>query len=135
MAYHHRTSAINAAYELYLAEADDIQRVLVDAWASTNDPTARANANEDAAADYSIAAEAYAAVVDAGTLVAQDLYDWRERTAAISGSDLHDLFRALCNGEPSPRGATVIDGERLRVVAACNDGIAEDARRFLEATA
>jgi len=69
------------------------------------------------------------------TTTAQNMYDWRERTAAISGSDLHDLFRALCDGEPSPRGATVIDGERLRVVASGNDGIAEDARRFLEATA
>jgi hypothetical protein len=51
-------------------------------------------------------------------LTTQELYDARETDAAISGSDLHDLFRAVCDGEPSPSGHTHISRERLRAYAA-----------------
>lgn len=47
---------------------------------------------------------------------AQVLYDERERAAAISGSDLHDLFRAVC-GDPSPSGRVLISRDRLRAYA------------------
>lgn len=36
-------------------------------------------------------------------ITAQDLYDWREATAAISGTDLHRLFQDIL-GDPSPAG-------------------------------
>jgi hypothetical protein len=48
---------------------------------------------------------------------AQDLYDWRERTAEISGSDLHELFRELLDGEPSPEGARPISVKKLGELA------------------
>lgn len=49
---------------------------------------------------------------------AQELYDYREQTAMISGTDLHDLFRAVCGGEPSPAGQTPIDPIKLAAAAA-----------------
>lgn len=47
---------------------------------------------------------------------AQDLYDWREEFAQISGSELHEVFRSVC-GEPSPAGRTEIDPQALREYA------------------
>lgn len=47
-------------------------------------------------------------------MIAQVLYDTRENTAQISGSDLHILFYAIC-GEPSPAGRTEIDVNMLAV--------------------
>lgn len=49
-------------------------------------------------------------------LTAQELYDERERNALISGTDLHDLFRLLCDGEPSPSGRTEIDRKKIMEV-------------------
>lgn len=46
-------------------------------------------------------------------LIAQDLYDCRELIGEISGNELHSLFRDLA-GEPSPKGATVVDRDALR---------------------
>lgn len=43
---------------------------------------------------------------------AQVLYDWREKTEDVTGNDLHAMFRYVC-GEPSPKGNTEIDLERL----------------------
>jgi hypothetical protein len=40
---------------------------------------------------------------------AQRLYDLREATGFISGNDLHELFRELCEGEPSPSGYTPVE--------------------------
>ena len=42
-------------------------------------------------------------------ILAQDLYDLREATGFISGTDLHDLFRELCDGEPSPSGKIPVE--------------------------
>ena len=47
------------------------------------------------------------------TITAQHLYDRRERLGEISGADLHDLFRLLCDGEPSPVGRTPITRKAL----------------------
>lgn len=49
----------------------------------------------------------------------QDLYDWREATAEISGTDLHYLFQDLV-GDLSPSGRIVLDIERLRELAETN---------------
>jgi hypothetical protein len=51
------------------------------------------------------------------TITAQQLYDLRERDGEIDGNDLHELFRAVCDGEPSPSGATQIDPVRLTAYA------------------
>lgn len=48
---------------------------------------------------------------------AQELYDYREESGAISGEDLHELFRLLCDGEPSPSGKTEILPESLTAIA------------------
>lgn len=45
-------------------------------------------------------------------MIAQVLYDKRETSAQISGSDLHILFYAVC-GEPSPAGRTEIEISKL----------------------
>ena len=45
---------------------------------------------------------------------AQDLYDWREATEKISGLDLHDIFRAVCDGEPSPSGYAIVSRDKLK---------------------
>ncbi len=50
-------------------------------------------------------------------LIAQSLYDYREESGMISRTELHDLFRAVCNGEPSPSRRTAIDPARLRAYA------------------
>lgn len=65
----------------------------------------------------------------ASTFTAQKLYDWREETAAISGSDLHTLFHELV-GDPSPAGRTPISLEKL--IALAESGY-EDARVALAA--
>lgn len=44
---------------------------------------------------------------------AQALYQERERSEIISGSDLHEIFRDLCDGEPSPSGFYKIPVERI----------------------
>lgn len=41
------------------------------------------------------------------TVFAQDLYDLREATGFVSGTDLHDAFTELV-GEPSPKGKTLV---------------------------
>lgn len=41
-------------------------------------------------------------------ITAQMIYDLRELTGFASGVDLHDLFRAICDGEPSPSGKVEI---------------------------
>jgi hypothetical protein len=46
------------------------------------------------------------------TITAQDLYDTREAFGAISGTDLHALFGAVC-GERAPIGRTPIDTAAL----------------------
>lgn len=46
-------------------------------------------------------------------ITAQALYDERDAHAQISGTDLHEVFRALLDGEPSPAGATPIDVDAL----------------------
>jgi hypothetical protein len=51
-------------------------------------------------------------------ITAQDLYDRRDERGEISGTDLHEMFRKLLDGEPSPRGRTVIDPARIEKVAA-----------------
>lgn len=50
-------------------------------------------------------------------ITAQELYDRRERLGEITGADLHTIFRALCDGEPSPVGRTEISLEALRAHA------------------
>ena len=40
-------------------------------------------------------------------MTAQQLYDWRDETGAISGTDLHMLFQELI-GDPSPSGHVAI---------------------------
>ncbi len=59
---------------------------------------------------------------------AQVLYDVREETACISGTDLHNVFRLLFDGEPSPRGAATFQLSRLVDMA---DGGNEDAQELL----
>lgn len=44
---------------------------------------------------------------------AQDLYDIRDITACISGTDLHETFRVLFDGEPSPSGKATITAHEL----------------------
>lgn len=51
------------------------------------------------------------------TTTAQVLYDARDQYAIISGLELHDLFRAVCGGEPSPAGRTPISVAALRQAA------------------
>mgnify|MGYP000859624637 CR=1 FL=1 len=51
------------------------------------------------------------------TITAQALYDWRDRTGAISGTELHQLFQTL-TGDPSPRGRTPIFLAALAMLAA-----------------
>lgn len=65
----------------------------------------------------------------ASTLTAQKLYDWREETAVISGTELAQLFQEL-TGEPSPVGRTPISLSKLIDLAA--DGY-DDARLALAA--
>lgn len=64
-------------------------------------------------------------------MTAQQLYDWREETSAISGMDLHMLFQELV-GDPSPRGKTEIDVDKLRDLA--EQGY-KDAQAVLDALA
>lgn len=45
-------------------------------------------------------------------ITAQTLYDLRDETEMIDGTGLHALFTFLC-GEPSPRGATLVDTRKL----------------------
>lgn len=55
-------------------------------------------------------------------MTAQDLYDRREEWGEISGTDLHELFQAVC-GDPSPSGRTRIDVGALAAYAAdCRAG-------------
>jgi hypothetical protein len=49
------------------------------------------------------------------TITTQNLYDWREETEAISGTDLQRLFERIC-GEPSPAGATPVNWDVLNTV-------------------
>lgn len=49
-----------------------------------------------------------------GTIRAQALYNLREATGFISGTDLHELFRDTCDGEPSPSGYTEISLEAVQ---------------------
>jgi hypothetical protein len=46
-------------------------------------------------------------------ITAQALYDEREEFARISGTDLHDVFRFLLDGEPSPAGDMPISRAKL----------------------
>lgn len=46
-------------------------------------------------------------------LRAQALYDLRSVTGFCSGTDLHELFRAVCTGEPSPSGHELVERSRL----------------------
>lgn len=62
-------------------------------------------------------------------ITAQVLYDARDQYAIISGLELHDLFRAVCGGEPSPAGRTPISIAALRQAAA---EMGEDYPRFVE---
>jgi hypothetical protein len=50
-------------------------------------------------------------------LVAQHLYDLRELTGFASGTDLQELFRSVCNGEPSPSGRIEIDPSALETTS------------------
>ena len=50
-------------------------------------------------------------------LRAQVLYDAREERAIISGTDLHDLFRLINYGDPSPSGDMLISIDVLRNLA------------------
>ena len=52
---------------------------------------------------------------------AQQLYNWREQTGEISGSDLALLFQEL-TGDPSPAGRTPIDITRLETISAEDTG-------------
>lgn len=52
---------------------------------------------------------------------AQQLYNWREQTNEISGTELHMLFQELI-GNPSPAGRTPIDIARLETIAAEGTG-------------
>lgn len=47
---------------------------------------------------------------------AQDLYDLRDETGLISGTDLHEVFQAVC-GEPSPAGMRDISPGKLEAYA------------------
>jgi hypothetical protein len=47
-----------------------------------------------------------------GRMDAQVLYDVREVTGFVSGSDLHEIFREVC-GEPSPSGHVKINPAKL----------------------
>ena len=47
------------------------------------------------------------------TIQAQYIYDLRDTTGFISGTDLHDLFREVLDGEPSPAGNAEIPIEKL----------------------
>lgn len=66
-------------------------------------------------------------------LTAQTLYDWREQTGAMSGADLHELFRDLYDGEPSPSGRWELPMGRLRELAEqhADTYIGAGARAFL----
>lgn len=64
-------------------------------------------------------------------MIAQELYDWRDETGAISGLDLHELFQAL-TGDPSPVGRTKISLDKLRTLA--EEGW-RDAQAVLDALA
>lgn len=66
------------------------------------------------------------------TITAQDLYDWRERTGAISGTDLHNLFRTLLDGEPSPPGRTILYVEEIQALADAGDTLAQVALKYQE---
>ena len=52
---------------------------------------------------------------------AQQLYNWREQTQEISGTELAQLFQEL-TGAPSPAGRTPIDIARMERIAAENTG-------------
>lgn len=47
---------------------------------------------------------------------AQSLYDWRKETGEIGHTDLELLFQEL-TGDPSPRGRTAIDVDKLARIA------------------
>ena len=47
---------------------------------------------------------------------AQQLYNWREQTQEISGTELAQLFQEL-TGEPSPSGRTKIDMDAVAAIA------------------
>jgi hypothetical protein len=51
------------------------------------------------------------------TVPAQVLYELREKEEVISGTDLHDLFRLACDGDPSPPGAAKISVDALFAIA------------------
>ena len=59
-------------------------------------------------------------------MTAQQLYDWRDETGAISGTDLHMLFQELI-GDPSPAGNTPILMADLAQLAEGGDMDAEAA--------
>lgn len=64
------------------------------------------------------------------TINAQVLYDLRDELAQISGSDLHELFRAMLDGEPSPAGRTLIDIDRLIDIMQTTDD--RDLSQFIQ---
>lgn len=48
-------------------------------------------------------------IVEFRCVPCQWIYDWRDRNMKISGTDLHDLFRALTpDDDPSPSGAVSV---------------------------
>lgn len=54
--------------------------------------------------------------IDPNKLILQALYDLRETTGFVSGTDLHDIFSRL-NGDPSPSGMQPLDLEDLKRVS------------------
>jgi len=67
-------------------------------------------------------------------ITAQQLYDRREQFGEISGTDLHEIFQAVC-GDPSPAGRTPIDLAALEDYSLrCREGQnAECIAEFCEA--
>jgi len=55
----------------------------------------------------------------AKTITAQKLYDWRAETSAVSGTDMHLFFAAVC-GYLTPSGNDEISIERIEEVAKGN---------------
>jgi len=47
-------------------------------------------------------------------VTAQHLYDLRELTGFISGTELHDFFRAIADGEPSPSGTIIFKAKEIQ---------------------
>lgn len=50
-------------------------------------------------------------------ITTEDLYNARDEFQTISGTELHELFQAVC-GDPSPAGRTPIDAAALAAYAA-----------------